>query len=51
MEDCLLITRNNSNWLEQEKKEILNKAVEKYLQKKWKTKIVEATNESVLNVQ
>ena len=28
--------------------EILNKAVEKYLQKKQKTKIVDATKESVL---
>ena len=48
MEDCLLIAANSSNWSEQEKEEILNKAVEKYLQKKRKTKIVDATKRSVL---
>ena len=48
MEDSLLIARNNSSWSEQEKEEILNKAVEKYLQKKQKTKIVDATKESAL---
>ena len=48
MEGSLLIARNNSSWSEQEKEEILNKAVEKYLQKKQKTKIVDATKESVL---
>ena len=48
MEDSLLIARNNSSWSEQEKEEILNKAVEKYLQKKQKTKIVDATKETAL---
>ena len=48
MEDSILIARNNSSWSEQEKEEILNKAVEKYLQKKQKTKIVDATKESAL---
>ena len=48
MEYSLLIARNNSSWSEQEKEEILNKAVEKYLQKKQKTKIVDATKESAL---
>ena len=48
MEDCLLIAANSSNWSEQDKEEILNKAVEKYLQKKRKTKIVDATKRSVL---
>ena len=48
MEDCLLISGNNSNWSEQENVEIRNKAVEKYLQKKQKTKIVDATKESIL---
>ena len=47
-EDCLLIAGKNSNWSEHEKEEILNKAVEKYRQKKQKTKIVYATKESVL---
>ena len=48
MEDSILIARNNSSWSEQEKEEILNKAVEKYLQKKQKTKIVDATKETAL---
>ena len=48
MEDSLLIARNNSSWSEQEKEEILNKAVVKYLQKKQKTKIVDATKETAL---
>ena len=48
MEDSILIARNNSSWSEQEKEEILNKAVEKYRQKKQKTKIVDATKESAL---
>ena len=48
MEDSILIARNNSSLSEQEKEEILNKAVEKYLQKKQKTKIVDATKESAL---
>ena len=33
-EGCFLIAGSNSNWSEQEKEEILNKAFEKYLQKK-----------------
>ena len=37
MEDCLLIAGNNSSWSD-----------EKYLQKKWKTKIEDATKVSVL---
>ena len=48
MEDSILIARNNSSWSEQEKEEILNKAVEQYLQKKQKTKIGDATKESAL---
>ena len=48
MEDCLLIAGNNSNWSEQENEEIRNKAIEKYLQKKQKTKIIDATKESIL---
>ena len=47
IEDCLLIAGNNSNWSEQEQEEILNKAVQKYLQKKWKAKIVDATKENI----
>lgn len=48
MEDCFLKAGNNSRWSEQENEEILNKTIKKYLQKKWKTKIVKATKESVL---
>ena len=48
MEDCILLAGNNSNWSEQEKEEILNKAVEKYQQKKPKIKIADATKESLL---
>ena len=48
MKDYFLIAGNNSNWSKQVKEEILNKAVEKYLQKKRKTKIVDATKESLL---
>lgn len=48
MEDCFLKAGNNSRWSEQENEEILNKTIKKYLQKKWKTKIVNATKESVL---
>ena len=48
MKDCFLIAGNNSNWSKQVKEEILNKAVEKYLQKKRKTKIVDATKEGLL---
>ena len=47
MEDCLLIAGNSSNWSEQEE-EILIEAIEKYLQKKQKTKIADATKQSVL---
>ena len=47
-EGCFLIAGSNSNWSEQEKEEILNKAFEKYLQKKRKKKTADATNESVL---
>ena len=48
MEDCLLIAGNDSYWLEQEKEAIVNKAVEKYRQKKRKTKIADTTKESML---
>ena len=47
MEDCLLMAGNSSNWSEQEE-EILIEAIEKYLQKKQKTKIADATKQSVL---
>ena len=47
MEDCLLIAGNSSNWSEQEE-EILLEAIEKYLLKKQKTKIADATKQSVL---
>ena len=47
MEDCLLMAGNSSNWSEQEE-EILIEDIEKYLQKKQKTKIADATKQSVL---
>ena len=47
MEDCLLMAGNSSNWSEQEE-EILIEAIEKYLQKKQKTKIADATKQSML---
>ena len=47
MEDCLLMAGNSSSWSEQEE-EILIEAIEKYLQKKQKTKIADATKQSML---
>ena len=41
-------SRKQQHWSEQGKEEILNKAVEKYLQKKQETKIVDATKDSEL---
>ena len=48
MEDCFLKAETNSNWSEQDKEEILNKAAGNYLKKKRKTKIADATKKSVL---
>ena len=48
LEDCFLVAGDNSNWSDQEKEDILNKAAEKYLKKKWKTRIADATKERVL---
>ena len=45
-EDCLLIEGNSTYWSEQEKEEIVNRAVKNYVEQK--TKIVDATKESVL---